>query len=313
METRTPTHSMTRSTGSALESAGSVARRMRVEDGHCDECGDPFERFNIHGHIAPKRCPVCHPARASLEPVKAPVPDRPAAIDPLSALNDAGVNMHKYRDATLESFDASEDPHALRAAEIYIEEWRRTYGIRFAYRPWMYLFGEGSRVVGDGRRKEVVIGKTGNGKTHLPIAIARKLLEEGLLEPGRVMFAEMEEILMKSEATIRGGEDSEDRLVAQYAAPTLLIIDDCFVRSPTNHSMRLFLRILNKRAGRGLLMSSNLSLKTAKAQDSAMARIVDRILDECDENGRLVVGFSGRTRRTDKVLGIRRGNLQEVR
>lgn len=270
--------------------------------------------MRVGERVVPEDCPRCHPARLTA-PAATPPTARmgsAAGVDVLSALADAGVNVWKYRDATLESFDPAEDPVALEVAREFVEHWRGTFGERYAYRPWMYLYGDGSRAVEARGRKEAEIGKTGNGKTHLPIGIARRLLQEGLLPADRLVFVEMEEILMRSEATIRGGEDSEEKLVGRYSAPELLIIDDCFIRPPTNHSMRLMLRILNRRAGRGTILTSNVSLKTASALDTGMARLVDRIMDECGDGGRFVVPFKGRSHRADRVLGLRKPSLQSA-
>jgi hypothetical protein len=274
----------------------------------CSACGGSYVAVELRGHGS--GCPACYVQRDVTRVAVSPASSQPPPrSELLSALSEAGVNMHKYRDATLASFDCSEDPDAAAAVSRYVNFWRDTHGQAFAYRPWMYLFGDGSgmeevtRIGRNGpyKAQEPRIGKTGNGKTFIAIAAARQLMQDGLLHPDRFLFVEMEEILMRSEATIRGDDDSEDRLVKHYAAPDLLIIDDAWVRPPTNHSMRLVMRILNRRAGRGLIITSNISPKTAMDWEHGMRRLVDRLLDDCGDGGEFIVRFRGRSRRSDRV------------
>lgn len=248
------------------------------------------------GQWRPSTCPACRKDDAE----KAQAERAAYTGDILEDLVMAGVNVRKYGHATLDSFDTSADPQALQAARAYIEAWRRSRRTRFGPRDWLYLYGAGSTR----RGRDVTIGKLGNGKTHLAIAIGRRLIEAGWLDPARFLFRTAEAILIESEATFRANsDDSEKNLLAFYQRPDLLIVDDFGVRAdPSPHAVRLFDELTKRREAHGTIWTSNLSPRVVAEAGDSLRRIVDRIVGECGGiGGRYMVEFHGDSRRTRRT------------
>jgi hypothetical protein len=266
---------------------------FRVRQMACSDCGEAFQQIQTpSGQWRPAE--HCRP-----KPDIAP-PTEPTGYngDTLADLHAAGVNVYKYRDATLRSFDAEHDEAAYNSVCAWIDAWSAGVGKRFAPRDWMYLYGSGSERKG----RDVTIGRLGNGKTHLAIAAARELIETDQLHPGRFLFRTAETILLESEATFRSNsEDSEKRLLSHYERPDLLIIDDFGVRhDPSPHAVRLFDELTKRREARGTIWTSNLSIKVVAGANETMRRIADRIAGECGDGARYVQQFAGPSRRRER-------------
>lgn len=273
----------------------SVDDAFEVRKTSCGDCGEAFQQVRMpSGQWQPAE--HCKPPAPAVQ-VVAPEPEGYGG-DILADLHTAGVNVYKYRDATLRSFDASHDEAAYGAACRWVDAWAAGVGRRFAPRDWMYLYGSGSERSG----RNVQIGQLGNGKTHLAIATARHLIEAGQLHPRRFLFRTAETILLESEATFRSNsEDSEKNLLSHYERPDLLIIDDFGVRhDPSPHAVRLFDELTKRREARGTIWTSNLSIKVIAGANETMRRIADRIAGECGDGARYVQQFTGPSRRRER-------------
>ena len=245
-------------------------------------------------------CPQCYPPE--------PVPTGPVKVyaqklsvpECLDALHAGGVNVHAYQHATFATFDDEADPHVSMAVRDWINEWRRATGWKYVSRPWLYLYGDRSELV----RGQVQLGKAGNGKTHIAVAIARMLLEDGQLAPERFRFVTAESLLLEMEATFRSDSpESESRLLATFGKYDLLVIDDLGVREPTAHAIRILDELTKRREGQATIWTSNLSLKVVAQQSEAFKRITSRIAGECGEGAKFNVKFSGPDRRLAKSKG----------
>ena len=276
-----------RTSGDVL--AGTFASRSH-------SCGDHgFTQSKIRDAWWPLVCPTCHPPERPDTAAGRPKEMLPYAGDILEDLHAAGVNAAKYRDATLDAFDGSDDPAAAAAARSYLANWRHG---RFVPRDWMYFYGTGSE---RGRQGVVSIGRTGNGKTFLAVAIARWLIEASLLNPRRFGFATAETILLESEATFRtNADDSEIRLLRRYEQLDLLVIDDVGVRDLSPHAVRLFDELTKRRECRATIWTSNLSLRVLAGGPEYLRRITSRIAGECGDGGCYVVEFCGPDRRIQR-------------
>lgn len=259
----------------------------------CTACHRQRTDVFLFGRWTPGECPECNPAPAAVspEPAERESIDRAALLRKLEA---SGINPRKYASATLDGFRLSHDSHAFDRAGEYVDRIRATKGDPYADRPWAYFFGDGASIVEERGSKRVVPGKVGNGKTFLAVAIARALIEDGTLQPSAVRFATAERIILATEATFRSGsETSELRLIGEYAAPELLIVDDFFVRPPSPHVARLFDEILKEREGKATIFTSNVSLPVIHKFDPALLRLTDRLAGNSGESGRYVVKFVG--------------------
>ena len=269
----------------------------------CVKCRTERKEIFFAGRWMPGECLTCNPSEPT--PQEAERAGGYVGLDLLNVLARAGFNMHKLKGATLSSFRTEHDAHALEAAIEWIEIVRDTKGMPFAERPWFYFFGEGARVVDDRFGRRIEPGAVGNQKTWLATAIARALVQDGTIAAGRVRFVTSEEIILATEATFRSGsEDSESRLIAGFAEPEFLIVDEFMLRPPSAHVARLFDEILKRREGKATGFTSNVNTRTIDEFDPALVRLTDRILGNCGDAARFVVKFSGPSIRQMIARGV---------
>lgn len=254
----------------------------------CPVCTTPYEARKVFGSWLPPDC-GCVAAQRLAEDAERPA--RPESST-LADLERSGVNVRRFGTATLSTFDDSADPEALEAASAYIESWPEG---RYVPRDWMYLYGADSK--GSATGKVQTIGAVGNGKTHLGIAIARRLIEAGKLEPKYYRFTTVERFLLSAEATFRSADDSESKLLDTYERFELLHLDDLGVRDPSPHAVRMLDELAKAREGRATIWTSNLSPKLIAEQAPGLARIVSRLAGECGDGRKYMVAFSGPDRR----------------
>ncbi len=258
-------------------------------------CGQQFQARRVCGVMLPPKCPKCLPQ----EPGK-----------PLGTLEDyriltlmarAGVNVHKYQDATLENFDPDPDNQAMEAAQDFLDSWLARDELPFERHDWLFFYGADSAMT-DGN---VQVGATGNGKTFLGIALARALLESKRI-PGQQAalnaiayhFTTVEGFILETEATFRQESvTSELSLIARYSGYKLLHLDDFGVRAPSNHAVRVLDELAKSREGKATIWTSNLSPKVIAEQHPGLIRIVSRIVGECGEGRKYIVPFKGPDRR----------------
>lgn len=249
------------------------------------QCGTTYQAHNVMGTWLPPHC-GCRTV-----PESVPVTRTPAML--LSELERSGVNVNKYRDATMASFDATHDPDALEAAGAYLEAWRTD--TTYPARDWIFFYGADSKGSVAGGVQE--LGAVGNGKTHLGVAIARRLIEAGKLPPPAYRFVTVERFFLDCEATFRSREDSESRLLDLYARYELLHLDDLGVREPSPHSVRMLDELAKAREGKATIWTSNLSPNLIAQQHPSFKRLVSRLAGECGDGRRYMVAFSGPDRR----------------
>jgi len=245
-------------------------------------------------------CPQCNPP-PTLPPGGSPIWIRDAEPmedgEVLASMEERGVNVRAFGGATLDAFDPDPDGMALNLAKRWIEAWEATADRRWPYRDWMYLYGYGSTLQG-GR---LSIGKLGNGKTHLGVAVARDLIQRRYVRPEAYAFVTAEALLLEMEATFRSkSEDSEFRLLDRYEGFELLHIDDFGVRAPSEHAIRILDELTKRREGKGTIWTSNLSLKVVAQQHTSLQRIVSRIAGSCGDGAMYAIAFRGEDRRLER-------------
>lgn len=242
---------------------------MKSGTSTCRECGQSFDwRLPKMVQHRPRICPECSEAD------EAPSSDRESTIR--RKLDEAGVNVDAYADATLESFEPGKDEDARYAARAFVEAFRK----RKTGRPWLYLHGP-----------------TGNGKTHLAVAVQRKLIEDGLLHR-RTRFVNFEMLLLQIQETYdKGDGDSAHRLVKRFADYELLTVDDVGVSGFSDHTYKMAYLIAEQRAGRPTIWTSNLSPDALQGEHSEMDRVVSRVIGNVGKGREFLVELTGRDRR----------------
>lgn len=294
---------------------GSVLESVGTRWVCCMKCRGEWVQSRIGSAWTPE-CPVCHPRRA--EVVLPPRPAEPAppeySGDLLLDLREAGVNVHKFGDASLERATDEADPaavinhdrQAIEAVQLWIRsEWENPRRRRFPPRDWMFFYGDGSErveAVNYGRiEEEVRIGSLGNGKTFLAVATAVHLIQRGLLRPRDFRFITVERFLMEAEATWKNDE-TQKALIRRYEDPELLILDELGIRTDVSpHAMRVLDELTKAREAKATIWTSNLSIPTLTGTKDTMKRIADRILGECGDGSVYRVAFSGPSRRKERA------------
>lgn len=250
---------------------------------------DPMDRF--HEHHCPEHGRYWTSLEADPGCPDCAMPDevRTAERDEvLHALHGAGVNVHAYRDATLEGFDGTHDPEVLPAVRRWLAEWD---GGAWHPRPWLYLYGDGS--------DEGKIGRTGNGKTHIAVAILRHLLETGKIGSSHLEFVTAEEILIRVEDC-----RSESRAILpeikRLGKLPIVVVDDLGVRSHwSDNTVRVLVELARLRESKATIWTSNLSLRTLGDASDTLRRLVSRISGEV-RGDEYAVRFTGPDRRITK-------------
>lgn len=277
----------------------------------CVKCQTEWVQFRILNRQTPE-CPTCNGERRTPEvaPPRAHEMVAPKySGDIITDLHRAGVNVRKYGRATLAAaMDRDDpqavvnyDPHAIDAAWAWIESWRLARPKRYASIDWMYFYGANSDTQEIHGRIAPVLGELGNGKTYLGIAIARYLIEQGDLDPHRYRFVTAEALLLEAEATFRGDDESEFRLLKRYEDLELLHIDEFGARAePKPHAVRVFDEITKRREAHGTIWTSNLSIPVLMRAMPELSRINDRLLGECGDGSRYCVKFGGPSRRIQR-------------
>lgn len=131
-----------------------------------------------------------------------------------------------------------------------------------------------------------VCGDCGIGKTHLSVALARKLI----LQKKDVRFCVVPELLLYIKTEIFETKSiSEDEMVEAFASVDYLILDDLGAEKVTEFTLQTLYLILDRRlrnARSNLIITSNLTIE--KISDRLSDRIASRIAGMCR-----IVRFTG--------------------
>ena len=95
-----------------------------------------------------------------------------------------------------------------------------------------------------GSRKNSImfLGQVGSGKTHLSLAIANKLMDDGF----GVLYMSYRDVITRIKQNIMDGEEYE-RIVARYKNAKVLLIDDLFKGSVTKSDINIVFEVVNFR------------------------------------------------------------------
>lgn len=238
--------------------------RFEGSGGHCPGCGAETGRVILRGgeRTIHMTCDVCS-NRSEEERLEA-LRRRFGSIEQI--LSQAGVNVRGYGHCTLDSFDPDPDARALEMAKGFVDAfWRRE-------RPGLYLY---ARRGSDGLA-------TGNGKSHLAVAIMREVLADPKVPEDRMRFVGAAELTLR----IRDAWNrkvSTWELTQPHRLAELLVIDDLGVETSDAWAAEALYVLMESRLGRSTIITSNLTLQQqAERDDGIMERVVSRILEQCD-------------------------------
>lgn len=258
-----------------LSNAGAMFRPLQTEARSCDQHGEyTASLFKIPGLDAEQwtSCPICMQTRISEEDRRhtAEVIERRRRLKIETELGRAAI-PERFLDRTLENYRAEHDgqARALRVAKDYADNWpeKRDAGTCL-----------------------IMCGNPGNGKTHLAVGIARVVMDQGDM----AMYAVVRDIdRMIKETWGRGGPRTERQVLADLAAPDLLIVDEVgHQRGTDDERMHLF-DVINARyeRGRPTILITNLGLDQLRGANGHPGYLDPRAEDRLREGGGRVIVF----------------------
>lgn len=229
-------------------------------------CGKKFdvEAYQVDGREVggPFLCPECRRGEEEREAERLAADrariraGRTGSI--LELLQSAGVATAEHGTSTLDSYDTGRgSAAALEATRAFVDATRRAA----AHEPvrGLYLFGG-----------------TGTGKTHLAAAACRELLLDPAIPSAGVLFDRSLRLVNRIQDTYNTGESTEEILRRRFEA-RLWVLDDLGTEQPSADVIRRLTDILQERALRPVLITSNHAPDELEKRDPGFFRIVSRL------------------------------------
>lgn len=169
-------------------------------------------------------CPVC---RDEAEQASLRANQESALFDFRLKLSAAGVGS-RYFDASFENYKTDHEKSV--AALDRLRKYATTFDRRHS-------------------KNLIMWGKTGYGKTHLAVAVARVLIMNGFSVtylPVLTMFSQYQDITSYANKN----DESRESFFARMRAPDLLIIDELGITSMTSKEQIVFHRVIDERYNR---------------------------------------------------------------
>ncbi|MGL5718787.1 MAG: ATP-binding protein, partial [Paraclostridium sp.] len=111
-----------------------------------------------------------------------------------------------------------------------------------AYGKAKRYYSDFGRIREDRRNSIMFLGQVGCGKTHLSLAIANRLMDDGV----GVVYMSYREVIMRFKQNVMN-EDEYVKLMNRYKKAKVLLIDDLFKGSVTKSDVNIVLEIVNFR------------------------------------------------------------------
>ncbi|WP_019377696.1 ATP-binding protein [Virgibacillus halodenitrificans] len=114
----------------------------------------------------------------------------------------------------------------------------------------------------DGKKNLLLHGSYGTGKSHLSVAITKKLMEK----KKECLFLSLPKLLTKIKETYNNKGVTEDELLAVIQRVDLLVLDDIGAEHHTEWANTKLFEILDDRSGKSTIYTTNLNSKELRAQ-----------------------------------------------
>lgn len=114
----------------------------------------------------------------------------------------------------------------------------------------------------DGKKNLLLTGSYGTGKSHISVAVTKKLMEQGK----ECLFLSLPKLLTKIKETFSGNGVTEDELLQMIKRVDLLVLDDIGAEHHTEWANTKLFEVLDDRSGKSTIYTTNLNSKELRAQ-----------------------------------------------
>jgi len=114
----------------------------------------------------------------------------------------------------------------------------------------------------DGTKNLLLHGSYGTGKSHLSIAVTKKLMEKGY----QCLFLSLPKLLTKIKETYNNDGVTEDELLNMIQQVDLLVLDDIGAEHNTDWVNAKLFEVLDSRAGKATIYTTNLNSQQLRKQ-----------------------------------------------
>lgn len=114
----------------------------------------------------------------------------------------------------------------------------------------------------DGTKNLLLHGSYGTGKSHLSIAVTKKLMEKGY----QCLFLSLPKLLTKVKETYNNDGVTEDELLNMIQQVDLLVLDDIGAEHNTDWVNAKLFEVLDSRAGKATIYTTNLNSQQLRKQ-----------------------------------------------
>lgn len=128
----------------------------------------------------------------------------------------------------------------------------------------------------DGKKNLLLTGSYGTGKSHISVAVTKKLMEQGK----ECLFLSFPKLLTKIKETFSGNGITEDELLQMIKRVDLLVLDDIGAEHHTEWANTKLFEVLDDRSGKSTIYTTNLGSKELRAQINE--RNFSRVMENTD-------------------------------
>lgn len=114
----------------------------------------------------------------------------------------------------------------------------------------------------DGKKNLLLTGSYGTGKSHISVAVTKKLMEQGK----ECLFLSLPKLLTKIKDTYGNKGVTEDELLQMIKRVDLLVLDDIGAEHHTEWANTKLFEVLDDRSGKSTIYTTNLNSKELRAQ-----------------------------------------------
>lgn len=239
-------------------------------DKTCETHGD-YKAYKIGMQYT--NCPKCAAIMIEQEERERPERERLEAIERetkwrneriAQSLGRAGI-PERFKDRTLVNYKAENEGQrkALDFAIKFVDD-----------------YAEGKR-----GQSAIFTGERGTGKTHIAVGIAQRMIVKN---GATAVFVTVQRLIRSIRETWRRDcEQTESEVIALYADPDLLILDEVGVQAGSENEKQILFDLLNERYERrkSTIMLTNLSV------DESKSFLGERVFDRLREDGGKFIPF----------------------